>query len=907
MVSADELANARSLAAAASEELERRRLRTLFARRGQRGEDGVLRGGLMDFVRHFWYILEPATDFVDGWPLWAIVEHLEAVSYNEINRLLINVPPGFSKSLLTNSFWPAWEWAVIQSSTRYVTFSYASTLTERDNGRFRAIVSCPEYQDLFPHVVLERFGDVKIANTVTGWKFASSVEGVGTGERGDRVLCFPGDTVVRTSIGPISIEDIVGGRLRVEVPSVDISTGKVGLKPVTGWHFNPGSALVEVLLSDGVSFRCTPDHRIWTRGGWVAARLLGPSDRIPRFPVFDIHDALARDPELSGENTGRQRGTEDVHDLVIGKLGPRASFPFVDVGGEAEVIGNARPGLPSAYLADHIKADPVAPGKNLGILSTLGNFGRLLASKYCPWALLKKRECPVELGVVDVLGTSSIAKVGEYVISRIAIKMADFMSWGRRATERLHHGLVDKDIFPFIVAPCIESGVSAFTGGGVENFLGKNQGATSPSWDTARLAAYSPEGGDTVNAFESDDRFPLLVRECGHVDKTFCLTVDGNNTFFVGEGNSVLVSNCDDPHKVNESKFVIDKTVEWFRQAMLNRLNDQERSAVVVIMQRIHEVDVSGVILSKGMDFTHLMIPMEYDPGRHCETSIGWSDPRSVEGELAWPERFPQKVIAQLKHDLGPSAYASQYSQSPTPVGAGIIPRDSWQLWQSPTGVFPPVEFVVASLDGAFTEKEENDPSALTVWGVWTETVAGVKRKRIVLMRSWAKYLPFSGDRVLCSRRPNEALSAWRWRTRAHWGLMEWVKDTCDEVGVDVLLIENKGPGISAAQEMQMRFGELAFSIQLVKPKGDKVARAYSVQPLFTQGVVYAPDKDWAEEVIDQCERFPKAAHDDLVDSTTQALRWIRDNGLAASDEEVAEQARRSVAHSRKPGAIYPC
>ena len=64
MVSADELANARSLAAAASEELERRRLRALFAQRGQRGEDGVLRGGLMDFVRHFWHILEPATDFV---------------------------------------------------------------------------------------------------------------------------------------------------------------------------------------------------------------------------------------------------------------------------------------------------------------------------------------------------------------------------------------------------------------------------------------------------------------------------------------------------------------------------------------------------------------------------------------------------------------------------------------------------------------------------------------------------------------------------------------------------------------------------------------------------------------------------------------------------------------------------
>jgi len=296
---------------------------------------------------------------------------------------------------------------------------------------------------------------------------------------------------------------------------------------------------------------------------------------------------------------------------------------------------------------------------------------------------------------------------------------------------------------------------------------------------------------------------------------------------------------------------------------------------------------------------------MEFDPARACSTSIGWKDPRKEDGELAWPERFSREEVDRLKRNLGPMAQSGQYQQFPTPAGGGIIQSSWWQLWEG--DVFPPVEFIVASLDGAFTSKEENDPSALTVWGVWTVTEGGLKRKRVILMSAWQKFLPFSGERTLVERRPNEALSAWRWRTREHWGLMEWVKDTCDERRAHVLLVEAKGPGISAAQELRSRFGELSFSIQLVQPKGDKVARALACQPIFSNGVVYAPDREYAQLAIDQCEVFPKGAHDDVVDSATQALSWLRDNSLLATDEEVGEALRRSVMHHGAQKAIYPC
>jgi hypothetical protein len=162
-----------------------RRYRLLEEREKQAQE-----GGLLEFIRYFWHVLEPATELVEGWPLEAITTHLEAVTFGDITRLLVNVPPGFCKSLCLNVFWPAWEWGPMdQAHQRYVCFSYTSSLTERDNGRFRDLIRSREYQELWgDKFQLREDGKVKVSNDKTGWKLASSIGGVGTGERGSRVL-----------------------------------------------------------------------------------------------------------------------------------------------------------------------------------------------------------------------------------------------------------------------------------------------------------------------------------------------------------------------------------------------------------------------------------------------------------------------------------------------------------------------------------------------------------------------------------------------------------------------------------------------------------------------------------------------------------------------------------------------
>src|SRR5215831_713829 len=147
-------------------------------------------GGLVQFVRYFWNVLEPETKLVEGWLLDDIALHLEAVTFGKVTRLLINVPPGSMKSLMVNVFWPAFEWGPMgMSHKRYVSFSYSSGLTQRDNLKFKKLITHDSYKELWgDKFAVEKEGEVKVTNDKTGSKFASSVGGIGTGERGDAVI-----------------------------------------------------------------------------------------------------------------------------------------------------------------------------------------------------------------------------------------------------------------------------------------------------------------------------------------------------------------------------------------------------------------------------------------------------------------------------------------------------------------------------------------------------------------------------------------------------------------------------------------------------------------------------------------------------------------------------------------------
>jgi predicted phage terminase large subunit-like protein len=365
----------------------------------------------------------------------------------------------------------------------------------------------------------------------------------------------------------------------------------------------------------------------------------------------------------------------------------------------------------------------------------------------------------------------------------------------------------------------------------------------------------------------------------------------------------------DDPHSVDKAESQIDRenTVRKFREGAFNRLNDQGKSAIVVVMQRLHEGDISGVILDNDMGYVPLILPMEYESSRHCETSIGFSDPRRVEGELLDPQRFPPNVISAMKSDSNVYVWAGQYQQRPGPRGGGIIPYNSWEFWDRDLALkygrsekqFPDFDLIIGSVDSAFTEKQENDMSAMVVLGIWADLYA---QPRVMVMFFWKERLKFND---LCMK----------------------IIATGRKLKIDKLLIENKASGISVGQEIIRETREETFAVQLINPGNqDKQARAHSVSSLFREekedgtareGLIYVPvetqgggaqwPRHWADSLMVECAAFPKGRHDDGVDSLVQGLRWLRDRGLIKKTAEIqAEEYRELTAPYRAPRPLYP-
>jgi predicted phage terminase large subunit-like protein len=323
---------------------------------------------------------------------------------------------------------------------------------------------------------------------------------------------------------------------------------------------------------------------------------------------------------------------------------------------------------------------------------------------------------------------------------------------------------------------------------------------------------------------------------------------------------------------------------------------------------------------------------MHYDPVRAVQlypTSIGWTDPRSEAGELLAPERFGPVEVAKLEFALKKWRSAGQLEQRPEPLGGGIVKRKDWQLWppggeeQDKQGrilkpaEWPPIDFVLASLDTAYTEQSMNDPSAMTVWGVFagdsvaqsvhtgpriaedgqqvTERIYARTAPRVILLDAWSEHLDFHA-------------------------LLLHVARTCARWATDKLIIENKASGISIGQELRRLLAEGAvqdpttrdlfrrrYAVQVVDPKNvDKVSRLYSVQHLFEGAMVYAPDRPFADLVITQCGVFPKGKHDDLVDTTSQALRHLRDIGKLERGVEITAALNEALRYRRPPRKLYP-
>jgi predicted phage terminase large subunit-like protein len=295
-------------------------------------------------------------------------------------------------------------------------------------------------------------------------------------------------------------------------------------------------------------------------------------------------------------------------------------------------------------------------------------------------------------------------------------------------------------------------------------------------------------------------------------------------------------------------------------------------------MTRWHEDDLAGRLLKdmqEGGDKWEIV---------NLPALAEAMDPLGREpGEPLWPQWEDAGALARKRRAVGEREWSALYQQRPTSDEGSILKRDWWLPWTDPVPRNP--DMVLISIDTAFTEKDENDPSGCTVWNIVADP-ANIFRSKILLRYAWRERLTFPD-------------------------LVSHLIDTATHFripGVPLrVLVEAKGPGLSVIQELRRRVPDLG--VYQYVPKSDKVARAHSVTAMLEGGHVFGlarmegePPKSvfrpTVQMVIDESASFPVGFHDDLTDTVTQALRHIRDLGveLFSEDEPPADDYTQTEA-----------
>jgi len=310
-----------------------------------------------------------------------------------------------------------------------------------------------------------------------------------------------------------------------------------------------------------------------------------------------------------------------------------------------------------------------------------------------------------------------------------------------------------------------------------------------------------------------------------------------------GRGADLFI--IDDPHSEQDalSETAFDHAYEWYTSGPRQRL--QPGGAIIVVMTRWGTKDLTGRLLkAQGED----VMSDEWEVVEF--PAIMPSD------DPLWPEFWNKDDLLKVKAALPLAKWNAQWQQKPTASEGAIVKKEWWNVWEEDE--VPPVKYIMQSYDTAFSKKETADYSAITTWGVFEPEEGG----------------------------PDHLILLDAKRGRYNFPELKQVAlEEHDYWEPDMVIIEAKATGTPLTDELR-RTGIPVMNYTPGKGR-DKVTRMHTVAPLFEAGMVWAPDKKFAEEVVDEVASFPYGDHDDYVDSMTMALIRFRQGGfLTLAGEE---------------------
>jgi predicted phage terminase large subunit-like protein len=330
----------------------------------------------------------------------------------------------------------------------------------------------------------------------------------------------------------------------------------------------------------------------------------------------------------------------------------------------------------------------------------------------------------------------------------------------------------------------------------------------------------------------------------------------------------------DDPLKPDEALSETRRKAanEWIRHTLRSRLNNQETGVIIIVMQRLHEDDVVGNVLREsGERWEVLNFPAvaEQPQTFAWETVIGRLQHHRAVGDVLHPERMSLEQLEVLRRSLGEYYYAAQYQQNPAPLGGGMV-KEAWFKRYRPNDLPEKWDRVLQSWDCANKPTQLADYSVCTTWGL--------KDNRKYLLHVWRKRVDYPS-------------------------LKRAVEEQYDLYRPNVVLIEDRASGTQLIQELR----EAGMSaVTGYKSNVDKVMRLDAQTGEIENGLVYLPEEaHWLAEYLHELKTFPKGRYDDQVDSTSQALEWLKKRMPGWGVYELYRMQATEVANTSPPAPDF--
>lgn len=800
---------------------------------------------LAGFIREAWHVLEPSTPLVWGWHLDAICQHLEAAYRGEIksNRLIINIPPG-----------PMRDDSLVETARGPVALRdvVVGDLVLTHKGRYQPVTAV-HHQGVLPILkIVTNGGRVTHAApshpylTPNGWVDAGDLQ------VGD-VLAVVNRHEDRPC-APAIPED--------EARLLGYLVGDGSLTQATASFVNSDREVIDdfTRCANACGFKTSESQR---PSHWQVRLLGGPSVK-----------AFLRNHGLEGKSSYHKRIPPAVMCADRSTIANFVGAYWTCDGGfdvRPTVVRGSRYRTYGTTVSENLAHDLVYA------LALLGIEGRLRTKR-------RRLETAAQPG--GTYTSYSIEVQREEMTARFAALPG--LCSAKREKAKACGATFDQPLWndPVVTieaseaAPCMcltvaEDHSFVCSGIAVKNTM-KSLAVNVffPMWvwgpmgDPAkRFIGMAHEEGlgirDNLRCrrlVQSDwfqDRWPITLAGDQNEKKNFENTATGfrqvaTKNITGKRGNFVLI---DDPISVNDARSPVEREAinEWFRESLPTRLTDPVLSVIILIMQRLHEDDPTGLILAQGWGWDHLMLPMRFEADRRCVTSIGFRDPRTLEGELLFPQRFPEETTRQLERTLGPFAVAGQLQQRPVPREGAMFKRS----WFKIVKAVPAGTRLVRYWDLAATAEQFGADPAYTCG-----LALGLQPDGRYIVTDVA-------------------------RLRAEGvGVRRLIKNTARDDGrfVEIgLPVDPGAAGKTVAEDMVAMLS--GYVVSAVRETGDKVTRAEPIAAQAEVGNVDILEGDWNEAFFAELTTFPGSKFKDQVDALSGAFSKLMRGGMFKTPE----------------------